>query len=168
MKTYKLLLFALVCVLLSTIPVNAAPVDSVDSKERCVVCGMFVAKYTNWITQIHLENGNVLHFDGVKDMMVYVFDQKRYTPKQDAKITEIWVKDYYGLKWLAGRDAFFVIGSDVHGPMGHEFVPFSSQKAAENFIKDHQGKKIVKFNEITSPLVESMRMGQKMKHKMKH
>ena len=57
-------------------------------------------------------------------------------------------------------------GSDVYGPMGHELIPFSSRAAAENFLKDHHGKQVISFSEITSELIESLRKGHKMK-KMK-
>ena len=145
----------------------AEPVAEVSADSRCQVCGMFVAKYPNWATQIHSEGGKVALFDGVKDMMVFYSNSEKYGTNADA-IKEIWVKDYYTLNWLDGRKAFYVVGSDIHGPMGHEFIPFASQESAQSFLKDHQGNAILTFAEITSEKVESMRMGMKMKNmKMK-
>ena len=118
-------------------PLLAQPNKEIAPQERCPVCGMFVAKYTDWITQVRLNNGAVKFFDGVKD--------------------------YYTLAWLDGRSAWYVVGSNVYGPMGHEFIPFNSAAAAENFRKDHNGTKVVRFDEITEPLVQSMRHGQKMR-----
>lgn len=143
----------------------ADPVDGVAKGERCSVCGMFVAKYSNWITQIHHKSGAVKSFDGVKDMMVYYFKPAAYGAKADDSITDVWVKDYYSLSWLDGKKAFYVIGSDVKGPMGEEFIPFSSKGAAETFMKDHHGRQIITFEEITSAQVESMRHGQMMQMK---
>ena len=139
------------------------PVDEVGKEERCTVCGMFVAKYATWITQIQLSDGKVEFFDGVKDMLVYYFNPQVYGGPAPEEFTDIWVKDYYTLNWLAARQAFYVVGSDVKGPMGPEFIPFSSRGAAETFLKDHQGERIIIFDEITSELVESMRHGHKMK-----
>jgi copper chaperone NosL len=76
---------------------------------------------------------------------------------------EIWVKDYYSLKWTNAKEAFYVSGSDVYGPMGHEFVPFASKAAAESFMSDHKGKEMYAFSEITAELVDKMRSGHKMK-----
>ncbi|MBU2538178.1 MAG: nitrous oxide reductase accessory protein NosL, partial [Proteobacteria bacterium] len=59
--------------------------------------------------------------------------------------------------------ARYVVGSDVYGTMGHEFIPFTSAAAAENFRKDHKGTKVLRFEEITETLVQSMRHGQKMR-----
>ncbi len=156
---------AVLLILVSHATLNAEPIDDVSKDVRCVVCGMFVAKYSTWITQIHHKDGSVNYFDGVKDMMVYYFNPEKYGVKSKKMFTEIWVKDYYSLTWLDARKAFYVVGSDVKGPMGEEFIPFSSNGAAETFMKDHHGRKILKFNEITSPQVESMRHGQMMKMK---
>jgi len=145
------------------------PVQNISKKERCPVCGMFVAKYQPWITQVFLSDGKVFMFDGAKDMLAFFFEPQKYGAKSEAKPGDIWVKDYYSQDWINGRECYYVIGSDVYGPMGHEFIPFSSIEAAENFKKDHHGKKILKFNEITLQLVNSKRSGQTMKGgKMKH
>ena len=34
---------------------GAAPHEHVDSKERCAVCGMMVAKYPQWVSQLHVD-----------------------------------------------------------------------------------------------------------------
>ena len=138
------------------ISVQAAPQEKIDPSARCPVCGMFVAKYPNWITQIRHADGSVKVFDGVKDLMAYYFDSKKYGGEGQETIHEIWVRDYYTLQWLDGRKAFYVTDSDVYGPMGREFIPFDTQKAAESFLKDHHGKKVVTFEEITPELVNSM------------
>lgn len=139
------------------------PLESIDNRARCSVCGMFVAKYADWVTQIHFSEGQVKFFDGVKDMMVFYLNPDSYGYTRDA-VREIWVKDYYTLQWIDGRAAFYVVGSDVFGPMGKEFIPFQTKAAAENFLKDHKGRQSMAFDEITDALVQSMRSGQKMRH----
>jgi len=150
---------------------QAAPVEvaAIEARERCAVCGMFVARYANWVTQIHYVNGNVRFFDGMKDMLAFNFNPEKFGGcGQDLLVTEIWVKDYYTLEWLDARTAHFVVGSTVHGPMGHEFIPFASAAAARTFLNDHQGKQIFTFAEITPELVESLRSGHKMRQKHGH
>ena len=51
---------------------------------------------------------------------------------------------------MDARKVFFVLGSDVYGPMGVELVPLASEKAAKEFMKDHKGKRVLKFNEINA------------------
>ncbi len=142
---------------------SIAPVSAHD---RCAVCGMFVAKYPSWLTQLRLSDGKVAMFDGPKDMFVYYFTPEDYGAGS-AKVVEIVVKDYYTQEWLDAKQAVYVTGSDVHGPMGNEFIPFKNQASAENFLKDHHGKEIIPFKDITAELVQSMRKGHKMKGHMK-
>ncbi|MBA3002824.1 MAG: NosL family protein [Desulfurivibrio sp.] len=143
-------------------PLLAQPEKDISPKERCPVCGMFVAKFPDWITQVRLTNGTIKYFDGVKDLLAFTLNPASFgMPGQTAQ--EIWVKDYYTLAWIDGRTARYVVGSDVYGPMGHEFIPFTSAAAAENFRKDHKGTKVLRFEEITETLVQSMRHGQKMR-----
>jgi copper chaperone NosL len=140
----------------------------VKKDDRCPVCGMFVANYPNWLTRIHHADGTIHWFDGAKDMLAYYFDPGKFGPQSPEAIREIWVKDYYSLAWVPGREAYFVTGSDVHGPMGHEFIPFASKEAAENFLKDHKGTRVWSFGEITAAEVDLLRSGHQMKKHGQH
>lgn len=132
----------------------------VSHKERCPVCGMFVHKYPDWLVQLRQEDGKVYMFDGVKDMLAFYFAPEDFGVK-GGKVTDIIVKDYYTQQWIDGFKAYYVTGNEnVFGPMGHEFIPFETQAAAENFYKDHRGKKILQFSEISHQLVHNMRGGQ--------
>jgi len=141
----------------------AEPAATIGARERCPVCGMFVAKYPNWITQVRLADGTVRYFDGMKDLLAYYLQPSHYGGKPDT-IREVWAKDYYTLTWLDARTAYYVVGSDVYGPMGVELIPFASEKAAQAFAKDHQGKQVLPFAAITEALVDSLRTGQQMRH----
>ncbi len=112
---------------------------------------MFVAKYPKWAALI--EVGTTKHyFDGVKDMMkFYIFDVD--FPYDRNTIQKIEVTDFYTLKAIDAKNAFYVIGSDVYGPMGNELIPFLTKDAAQNFMTDHRAEKIIRFNEITPKLV---------------
>lgn len=166
-KMYAMMTLFIILLLFHAAPIQAAPQDEVAGDTRCPVCGMFVAKYENWLAQIRLADGEVLFFDGVKDLLVFHFHPEKYGKAAGSDIREIWVKDYYTLSWIDGRQAFYVIGSDVYGPMGKEFIPFASRDAAENFKQDHKGEKILLFDEVTDDLVQSLRAGARMHHGVK-
>lgn len=134
-------------------------------KERCPVCGMFVAKYPMWFSMLIDENDQVFYFDGVKDMMAYYFKPEEFGAVKGLKISKVEVKDYYSQKMIDGRAAWFVVGSDVLGPMGHELIPFDSETAAQNFLKDHHGTEILLFADITDERISAMRQGHMMKMK---
>lgn len=167
MKATKIITLTVVLhLLVNVLPhfAGAATIEPVAPQSRCAVCGMFVAKYPNWLAQIqYLDGGRTQFFDGVKDLMVFYFNPERYGGLDNARIKEIFVKDYYSLNWLSAKDAFYVVGSDIYGPMGHELIPFEIKEAAEAFLKDHHGKEVFTFDSITPELIESMRVGQRMR-----
>jgi len=140
------------------------PRDHLKDDARCPVCGMFVAKYEVWVTRIEENPGVFLDFDGVKDLAAYYFKPGLYGGKELKADSHIWVKDYYSLKWLDGREAYYVYGSDVNGPMGLELVPFATRAGAEAFLTDHHGKKVLAFADITPTLVDELRGGTQMRH----
>ncbi len=147
---------------------SSAHEHEVGEKSRCPVCGMFVAKYKPWWAQLTVSDGVVHTFDGVKDMMAYYFSPETYGGSKGTSMVKVAVKDYYTQEWFDGEKAFYVIGSDILGPMGHELIPFNSKAAAESFLKDHKGKEIITFSEISAQQITSMKKGHKMKHnKMK-
>ncbi|WP_373499312.1 nitrous oxide reductase accessory protein NosL [Desulfococcus sp.] len=128
-----------------------------SSEEKCPVCGMFVAKYPDWTGVITFAGGDRQYFDGAKDLFKYLFGLEKYAPgKKAGDVRSIHVTDYYDMTFIDARTAFFVIGSDVYGPMGRELIPVVSRPDAETFMKDHQGKKILQFTEITSETLQGL------------
>ena len=127
---------------------KAPPAPS--AKDKCPVCGMFVAPYPNWVGQIVFKDGGRFYFDGPKDLLTYYFAPEKYgSARKRADIADIYVTDYYSVSAIDGRKAFYVIGSDVRGPMGKELVPFAKKSDADGFLKDHKGQKVLRFDEIT-------------------
>ena len=121
---------------------------------KCSVCGMFVSKYPKWATQIILEDGHKHYFDGVKDMMKFYFNPSKYHAHSDEKISQINVTDYYSLELFDAKKAFYVIDSNIYGPMGEELIPFKNEDEAKKFMADHFGKKVLSFDEIKESLVK--------------
>ena len=126
-------------------------------ESKCPVCGMFAHKYPDWLGQIVFKDGTVDFFDGAKDLFKYYFNLKKYNPKKSqADIAAIYVSEYYKMMPLNAYEAFFVVGSNVYGPMGRELIPLSSAADAETFKKDHHGKQILKFQEITPEVLREL------------
>ena len=122
---------------------------TVTKDEKCQVCGMYLHYYPTWISQINYPKDETYKFDGIKDMMKFYFNNKE-------GITDILVQDYYTLNTLNAKEAFFVLGSDVTGPMGHELIAFSDKKKAMSFALEHKGKAPLSFDEITEYMVRSL------------
>jgi len=123
----------------------------VPKEAKCPVCGMFVHKYPKWAAMIVVGQKRY-YFDGVKDMMkYYIFDGDFLYDRK--AIQSIVVSDYYTLEQVNAKEAFFVLDPDVYGPMGRELVAFASKEKAQTFLKEHHGKKLVRFEEITDRMV---------------
>ncbi len=128
----------------------------VTKDEKCPVCGMFAYKYPRWAAQIFYKHNSHEHhytFDGVKDMMKFYFNPMEWGNYKDfnkKNITKMLVTDYYSQKAIDARKAYFVIGSDVYGPMGNELIPFENESDAKNFYMDHRGTKVIKFSNINA------------------
>jgi nitrous oxide reductase accessory protein NosL len=100
-------------------------------------------------------DGKPYFFDGVKDMMkYYIFDAD--FPYDRKKIDSMKVSDFYTLDAIDPKKAYFVIGSNVYGPMGNELIAFGKKSDAENFMHDHKGEKILRFDEITPQIVMAL------------
>jgi nitrous oxide reductase accessory protein NosL len=129
--------------------------------DLCPVCGMVVAKYPNWAATVVWRDGHSHHFDGAKDMFKFLLDLPRYAPRHRREdIAAVAVTDYYDLKRIDGRQAFYVIGSDVLGPMGHDLVPLANRADAEEFIRDHKGRRILSFDEVKTDLPARLDQGK--------
>ena len=118
---------------------------------------MFVYKYPDWVGQIIFNDGSMAFFDGTKDLFKYYFNLNKYNPEKTLNdIAAIYVTEYYDMKIVDSTGAFFVIGSDVYGPMGKELIPFVSESDAEGFKKDHKGKRILRFEDITPGIIKML------------
>ena len=126
-------------------------------RDLCPVCGMVVSKYPAWIGTVVYKDGHAHHFDGAKDLFKYLFDVSRYVKGDRVQdIVRIGVTEYYAVKRIDARIAWYVIGSDVLGPMGRELIPLASRADAEEFLHDHQGKRILRFEEVTRAVIDRL------------
>jgi nitrous oxide reductase accessory protein NosL len=124
------------------------------ARDKCPVCGMFVAKYPDFVAQVIFQDGSYAVFDGAKDMYKYYFNLKKYAPaKRVEDIASIYVTDYYSLELIDGPQAWYVVGSDVYGPMGKELIPFLKESDARGFMKDHKGKSLLRFKDVSVELI---------------
>jgi len=155
----KFLVWCLFGVLFLASPTGAAERGTVKptAKDKCPVCGMFVAKYPDWISTILFKDGSRVFFDGPKDMFKYLLHMKRYNPsKKGEDIDYISVTDYYTVSPIDARKAWYVLGSDVFGPMGKELIPMAKESDAKEFMKDHKGQRMFKFSEVTKEVTNSL------------
>ncbi len=156
--------YFLAFVMLLALPLSASfsfggdrkPIEP-SPKNKCPVCGMFVSKYPDFLSEILFKDGMSLFFDGTKDMFKCYLNLKKYQPaKKQSDIDSVYVKDYYRLAFIDGMKAYYVMGSDVFGPMGRELIPFEKEADAKEFMKDHKGQLLLRFRDVTMEIVRGL------------
>ena len=146
-----------VCILLLLPCLSLAGSTQPGARDKCAVCGMFVAKYPAWSASLTFKDGRTEFFDGAKDLFRFYQGLSRYAPRRNpSEIREMRVKDYYTLDTVDSRNAWYVIGSDVLGPMGREAVPFAREADARSFLKDHLGTRVLRFSEINPTIIKGL------------
>ncbi|MCS6968890.1 MAG: nitrous oxide reductase accessory protein NosL [Cytophagales bacterium] len=128
---------------------SAACSENPSENTRCAQCGMPSEKYPQWRGKI-VTASQVKYFCSPKCLFIH---SHAHAP---ALADSIWLTDYYQQHWIDARKAYYVMGSDIIGPMGPDFVPLSTLQEAQDFMKEHQGKQIFTFTEITPETIKQL------------
>jgi copper chaperone NosL len=119
-----------------------------SERERCAQCGMFVDIAPSWITGATTRDGDPIRFDTPRCLVAW-----SKSPAGNGS-RDPWVTDYYDQRRVSAAEAQYVIGSDVIGPMGADFVPIGgSSTLAARFRDDHHGTRILSFGELDPTLL---------------
>jgi copper chaperone NosL len=154
----------------------AATVDlpdgsKLDLSAACPICNMKLEGSTLGPAAVVFKDGKVIGFDGTGDMFRYVLDPAKHNI-DSANIKALFVTEHGTKNFIDAKAAMYVAGSDVTGDMGPEVVPFAKKEDAEKFLKDHHGKTVASYVQITMDDLKSKKKMLKMKHEdtggMKH
>lgn len=156
--TVVLPLLAVAAITAATTAPTAPSLPQPAPDDRCPVCGMLVAPHPEWLARVLYDDGTTLFFDGPKDLFRYLHKPARFRPDRAGRaVAQVLVTGYYAGRALPAGEALYVIGSDVLGPMGAELVPLASRPEAEEFRRDHGGRGILTYDEVTPELVAGLR-----------
>lgn len=122
-----------------------AVIQKVEINQDCAHCGMPSQEFPRSNAKAERKTGSEIWFCSPRCYFVL-----RSEAKQDTAFAKVWVTEFYELKKIDAQTALYVSGSDVMGAMGHDFIPLASEKDAQNFQKEHQGKRIWKYTEINA------------------
>lgn len=144
---------------------------ALSAGDQCDVCGMVIADHPGpngelfYAEESPAGHDNPARFDSLRGCLFpYYFEHERL----DWDAIALYVTDYSTVEYTLstegdqtfisshtepgsftdGRAAFYVVGSDVRGAMGSDFVPFSAREDADAFATDHGGD-VLAFDEIT-------------------
>jgi nitrous oxide reductase accessory protein NosL len=122
-----------------------APAPSPEA--RCPVCGMFPANYPKWRAQATFRNGPAVEFDSPFDLFRFLGNMAKYDKQHTvADITQIMVTDYAKRTRIDARQAYYVSGSSIRGPMGPDLPAFANKADAE-FLTRTSGGRVLNFDQ---------------------
>ena len=115
---------------------------------RCKHCGMRIDPNSAWRTELVGVDGSITPFDTPRCALT-----SWRTAKTPAR--SIRVQEYYDRRFCSGEDVRWVIGGDVVGPMGPDFVPVDPARVTK-FIQDHGADRSLRLDEITVEVLVSI------------
>jgi nitrous oxide reductase accessory protein NosL len=115
---------------------------------RCALCGMRVTRGSAFASGANEANGHEVLFDSVKCMFRWL---GQHTDARDP-----WTTEHLSRSERPARDLFYVLGSDIDGPMGADLVAVDTREHAEQIRTSHHGTQILAFAEVTGSVLDEL------------
>lgn len=117
------------------------------SETRCPVCGMYPARYPEHHCQLSTADGTHHHFCSSQCLIHFTAAPEKYGEKA-VKVKSVWMvpSPDFGYEYAMGL--YYLVGSDMMGPMGREALAYRSKAAAESAAKEHGGR-VLRFQDLT-------------------
>ncbi|MGI9568485.1 MAG: nitrous oxide reductase accessory protein NosL, partial [Desulfobulbia bacterium] len=96
-------------------------------------------------------DGSTLHFCSTQCMVNFNAEPAKYV-KDATKTKMAWVTLFSDGMYESAFGGYYVVGTQVQGPMGMEAFPFKLKNNAEDYVTANGGK-IVGFSQLTPELV---------------
>ncbi len=133
---------------------TAQPIE-ITAGTACSLDGMILADFPGPKGQIHYASGEPDFFcDTMELFSIYL------QPEQQKRVTVIYTQDMAKTSWekpennwIDAKQAYYVLGSSVHGSMGPTLASFATTEGAEAFVAKFGGK-ILRFDEVTPDTVD--------------
>ncbi|WP_321778001.1 nitrous oxide reductase accessory protein NosL [Sulfurimonas sp.] len=123
---------------------------------KCLVRHIEVYKDPKWVSKIELTNSKVLFFSSPKSMIEFYHQPGKWFDvgvKSEADFKNILVTDFITLKPINAKGAFYVYGANIISPAGDDLPAFSTYASAQKYSKEHNGKRIMNFKDISDALI---------------
>ena len=117
-----------------------------SDQDRCLVCNMFPARYPKNNAQLLTPDKKRFHFCSTQCLFEFLQDPQKYAPGA-TNVGAIWVHDHASGRYIFGRNAYYVVGSKVLGPMGYEAIVFDIKSDAAAFTRQNGGN-VLRFKEV--------------------
>lgn len=126
-------------------------IEEPTADARCLVCGMYPARYPAHRCQLSVADGKRYHFCSTQCLVNFQANSKEYV-KGGVKTRSTWVTVFPdgGTEYAMGL--YYLVGSSIMGPMGKEALPYRNKAAATKAASENGGK-VVRFKGLSPALV---------------
>lgn len=121
---------------------------SAQHANRCANCGMRVTRGAAFASGAREASGAEVVFDSPKCMFRWL-EQHR-----DAR--DAWTTEHLSRQERPAAGLFYVLGTDLRGPMGADLVPVDTREHADTLLASHHGQRVLVFAEVTPEIVASL------------
>jgi len=127
-----------------------------DKNTTCLVRHIAVYKDPKWVAKIEVRNGKIVYFCSPKSMFEFYHRPGKWYDigvRSERDFSKIVVTDYSTGKPINAEEAFYIYGTSVTSPAGDDLVAIKSKESAEKFSAEFNGKRILKFDEVSDALI---------------
>jgi len=145
----------LLILVLGTVALWAQPI-TYSKNQTCLIRQFKLYQYPSWVAKTTTKQNKDAYFSSPKSMFEYYYNPIKWTSLgaiSSSDIKNVYVTDFKNLDKINAKDAYYVYGSNIISPAGDDLVPFLSKADAQNFSKKHNGKRILKFEEVKNSLI---------------
>lgn len=129
--------------------------------DRCPMCAMRVADHPDWVGAIELEGGATFYACSVRCTLATSMNTDKFLGVPKTQVKRVRVPQYLEKgKTLDAETAWYVIDSDVRGPMGLALVPAASQEEANVIVGRHKGRALPRAD-VTMPVLMELKQRNK-------
>jgi nitrous oxide reductase accessory protein NosL len=127
-------------------------VDPTD-QDRCPVCNMIPARYPDFNAQLIMADKQRFHFCSAQCLFEFTQNPRKYGATT-GEVGDAWLHDHVSGRYIFAKNAYYVVGSKVPGPMGPEPIAFDLKSEASDFAKTNNGL-VLKFEKVTSAAIQA-------------
>jgi nitrous oxide reductase accessory protein NosL len=120
----------------------------ISDQDRCPVCAMPVAKHERFSAAIAVSGGSAFYFCTPGCMLRAWLRPERYLNRPREQLLKPVARDYFTGDFIDGRNALWVAGSDVVGPMGPALVALKSEADLPVFRKRHGAVRVFRLSAL--------------------
>jgi nitrous oxide reductase accessory protein NosL len=139
-------------------PLVAKKIYTIDYDKNAtgLVRHLRLTKDPKWVAKIETRGGKVVYFSSPKSMFEFYFRPGKWFDvgvKSERDFSQIVVTDYLTGKAIDGESAYYIYGSRAISPAGDDLVAIGDRDRAEKFSQEYNGKRVLRFDEVSDALI---------------